>query len=186
MSTDTISTDPKMKEEARRMASESAFPKLPYDPKAVAREEFERVVDQRFNEKTFEETWKSLTEAPSQAPAPPTDDLYGVLQETEFRQLLSSIFYGLNSINLAEAARKQHERGEVLHKAAQFTINDRLDIEKKKIEATYTDLLHGILRKPIQEPRRACMIHPNGCPDEDDPRGALARAILGAIIGRSK
>ncbi len=188
MADDTISTDPKMREEARRAAAESAMPKVTFNPSAIAREEFERIVDKRYCPDDFEKVWSTMTDDVAKAPAPQADAMYGLLTEAEYRQLVAAVFHSCNSFFLMNAATEAKERGSVLHKAAMYTVNDRLKIEEKKV-STQIDLLHALLRSPVKGPSsgmKVCLIHPNGCPEDDsDPAGAsIGRMILGALLGR--
>ena len=181
MTDDTISTDPKMKEEARRAQAESAFPKLPYDPKAIAREEFERVVDVRYCNKSFDELWGLFT---GDIRITSTGgDALGVLTEAEYRQFTASLMYAVQNTFLKNAAEQAKERGTVLHKAAMFTSHDRLKITGTTPQELHVDLAHGLLRKHV-EPKKTCPVHPDGCPEDGASMADFGKFLLSLFAGR--
>lgn len=162
---DTISKDPKRIAEAKRMAADenkkqavaASLPKLPFDPKAVAREEFERNMDPRFFTDRFEEVWGSLEKAGLQCS---DSEIITPLTEMEFRDNVASYYASLTAAFLRTQVEKQDERAATLGKAAQLRINDRV-----KWDGTgMMDLAHGVLRK-VPSGLRTCLAHPNGCPD---------------------
>lgn len=180
MANDSISTDPKMKEEARRVAAQSSIPRPPYNTEKIAQEEFERVIDKRYCDKTFDEVWSQLTKDVASAPAS-SEDIYGQFTETEFRQLVTAMFYGVNGFFLEYAGKQSTERGQVLQRAAMYTVNDRMKLEERKL-STQIDLQNGIMRKLVTSNTRTCILHPEGCPEESQVPSAV-RSILGKLLG---
>ena len=183
MANDSISTDPRMQEEARRAATESAIPKPPFAPTEIAKEEFERVVDKRYCDKTFEETWKTLTED-VKAPVL-SDEVVGTFTEAEYRQFVTAIFYGINSFFLNDAAKKSTERGMVMHKAAMYTVCDRLKVDMAV--PTRIDFSRALLRKDnrASTSKRTCILHPEGCPDDPTSPSDVVRSIWDSSSARS-
>ena len=175
---DTISTDPKMQAEARRAAAESAAPKPPYDPKAIAREEYERVSDRRYDTRSFEDLWTVISKSHDLLHG--GDATLGVLTEAEFRQFAASLCYGANALMLERAAAAQKERSAVLYKAASYAARDRLAIEEKV--GGCPDMLRGLYRSASSASSKGvCVLHPNGCPENPEP-GTVIRDLIGALL----
>jgi hypothetical protein len=181
MTDDTISTDPKMHAAARKAAAESSAPKPPYDPKAIAREEFERVIDRRYNDKGFDDLWTTITKVHEALGA--SEDTLGVMTEAEYRQFVASLFHGANAIMLEKTAAALKERSSVLYKAASYSIRDRLEIDEKS--QGFPDMLRGLYRTPSKTPTggRTCPIHPSGCPEDAEAGGAILREIFKSLLG---
>jgi len=179
MADDTLSTDPKMKEEARRAAAESSNPRPPFDPKAIAREEYDRIIDKRYETKGFESLWGLiLSELAASAEANP---VVGAMSEAEYRQMAASFFYLAQSTVLTQAGKEANERAGVLHKAALYAIHDRLKPTDAKPQQLFADLSRGLIRKVPDEAstKKTCPIHPKGCPDGADLGKALYEILTG-------
>lgn len=196
MSNDTISKDPRMQEEARRAASEAALPRPSYDPKTVAREEYDRRVDQRYAAAPFEHVYKSITELFQKTPK--LEDIRVVMTETEFRQACAALMRGVNATNLRKAADEELEKSRALQTATIIAIEDRVGSETK-VRECLPDVLHGYMRANVDlTPARTCLVHPDGCPDETDVPGiaiplsgqgggsALLQALFDAISKAKK
>lgn len=187
MSNDTISKDPRMQAEARRAASEVAnevnIPKAPYDPKAIAREEWERRIDPKYAERSFDETWETLS-VPFKRPGK-KEDFRVLLTEEEFRQCIGAVMRGVNSLNLRIAAEQEDEKAKAVQGAASVAIEDRVG-KGPKLNECFPDLTTGYMRANVDFSNRKCFLHPNGCPDENGVveiggGGGLGQAIAAAL-----
>jgi hypothetical protein len=175
---DTISTDPRMQAEARKAATEATLPRLPYDPKAVAREEFERVVDKKYCDQTFEQVWEVLTFAHEKVS--PDSPILGAMTEAEYRQFAASLFHHTNAIYMEKTVLSLKERSSVLYKAAMYSVRDRLKLDGKTIGAP--DMKNGMFQthEAAKVGGRTCILHPNGCPEGS----SSVRELLESLLGR--
>jgi hypothetical protein len=168
MPNDTLSTDPKMKEEARHAASEASNPKPPFDPRVIALEEFDRIIDKRYQSRSFEEVWDLVDTELANRSA--TLEVLGVFSEAEYRQVTASFFYAVQSMFLIRASEGAKERGEIIHKAALYAAHDRLKIKGIPVQSILADLIRGLVRAEKATPvsKEKCLIHPHGCPAEGE------------------
>lgn len=182
---DSISKDPKLVEEARRVAAEATNPKPPYDPKALAREEWERVIDKRYEVKSFETVWDEFNGLTDRMHKSLKTELKGLLSESEFRQLAASLFMHVNSANLTAAALRAEERSNVTQQAVMYALKDKYGDSDNA--AYMPDLQRGLLHKDILE-KNACALHPNGCPPNGTEvlTGTDALSALLNILGRAR
>jgi hypothetical protein len=163
---DTMSKDPRRVQEAKQVADaeakkqelQAALPKLPYDPKALAREEFERSVDVKIFTEGFDKVWESLGKFGAAAAE---NEVLGGLTEVEFRDQCSAYYSTLNALHYRKAAEKQDERALTFSKASLLRITDRIPNQELLF-----DLANGMIRKG-PTPTARCLAHPNGCPTED-------------------
>lgn len=169
---DTISKDPARVAEAQRLAqtSKTEFPKLPYDPKAVAREEFERIVDPHVFTESFEEFWWGIT---SEDPSSTCTELLTSFTEAEFRSMVDSFVYVAHAYFLQRALTAANERAAVAKKSTIFSCTDRLKLGPGV--PLWPDIRRGLLWKRGAE---HCPVHPNGCPPAEE-----LTSLLGALLG---
>lgn len=129
---DEASKDKNAIEEAKRIASN--FGKIPtsstphatlgYDPKGLAREAFDQIVDRRFEERDFESLWDLLAEVKLGPPL-------GYLTEHETRVFLKSVMHGLNAFNYREAAKQEKVKADIHSKTACLLADERLGLKMK-------------------------------------------------------
>jgi hypothetical protein len=186
MADDTLRTNPKMHEEARTAAAEVSIPKPIYDPKSVAREEFDRIVDSRYMTKPFDTLWELINFELTKKHD--SSKILGVLSEVEYRQLASSFFYGVQVVFLKNAAHEASERADVLHKAALYTAHDRLKISELRVQELLVDLSRGLVRAHTEDKptKQTCFLHPNGCPEgaEAQEIADFGKKMLEALLGK--
>jgi hypothetical protein len=185
---DTISNDPKLMEEARRVAAEATNPKPPYDPKAIAREEWERVVDKRYEMKTFDEVWDRFNKLTDSMLSSMKRDLKGTITENEYRQFASSLYLKVNSQNLIAAAQRAEQRGEVTSAAVMYAIKDKYSVSETV--SFLPDLARGLIYQDTAtaDEKRTCPLHPNGCPPPgvEVMTGTDALSALLGILDRAR
>jgi hypothetical protein len=146
---DSISTDPRLLAEARNASHakpQPSLPKVDFDPRAIMRDAFDRIVDKRYFPSTFESVWKTVVNNARQ-PDQQTP-VIGAFTEDEFRQIAESYAYHLHGMALNSASQNARDRSDTLKKATLYKTEDRYDATARN---TSIDLAHGVLREGIVE-----------------------------------
>lgn len=143
MATDTISTDPRLLEEARRAAAEKPAPKIPYDPKAILREAYDRILDPKYNETSFEKFWDDAQSVLQRG------EIVDTLTEQECRDFTEALVLRAQSNVLMKAAAKVLERSTTLHKAGIYKLCERRGRDPNKDVGEGLDISTGAVRKMV-------------------------------------
>ncbi len=167
MATDEISTDPRMQQEARDAAKglkeAEALPKLPYDPKTIAREVYEQVIDRRIVSETFDQIWTKISDFSNTIGA---TEVISPFTESELRTVLAGFMHTVNEYEYTRRVQEESNNAQAMRSAAQVQIRVRLKWGNEP-HTSAPDMARGMLRQVpegIQE-KPKCIMHPNGCPE---------------------
>lgn len=180
MSNDTISNNPEMLEAARRAAAEVNLPKLPYDPKALAREVWDEYADAKVDyPEGFEGFWNRFETNPSYVS--PTDPCFP-LKESEFRQFVAGMVLFETGAVVAKKAERLVAQATALREAVFIELDRRTEQLGMPKRNGFMDIRNGLYRSS-----QVCPDHPEGCDKAASagPFHKLPGGMVGGVVSLS-